>query len=66
MSDYTGIPHLEVMREARNYNQFLLDLIASHAQPGDSLVDFGAGGVHLRFRLCWRARLLPALSPMHH
>lgn len=43
MSDYTGIPNLEVMREAHNYNRFLLDLIASHEQPGDRLVDFGAG-----------------------
>jgi SAM-dependent methyltransferase len=43
MGSYTGIDNLEVMREAENYNRFLVDLVLSQAQPGDRIVDFGAG-----------------------
>lgn len=39
---YTGVDNLEVMEEAENYNRFLLDLIARHAQ-GTRILDFGAG-----------------------
>jgi SAM-dependent methyltransferase len=43
MKDYTGISNLEVMREAENYNRFLIDLVLSEARVGDAIVDFGAG-----------------------
>ena len=39
---YTGVDNLEVMREAANYNRYLLDLIARHAGVG-RVLDFGAG-----------------------
>jgi SAM-dependent methyltransferase len=31
------------MAEARNYNEFLLDLVRADARDGDRIVDFGAG-----------------------
>ena len=40
---YTGITNLEVMREAINYNRFLLDLVLKHARREDQIADFGAG-----------------------
>ena len=43
MSRYPGIVNLEVMREAENYNRFLVDLVLSNVQPKDRIVDFGAG-----------------------
>jgi SAM-dependent methyltransferase len=42
-ADYTGTENLEVMTEARNYNRFLIDMVARLARPGDRIVDFGAG-----------------------
>jgi SAM-dependent methyltransferase len=42
-ADYTGTENLEVMKEARNYNRFLIDMVARLARPGDRIVDFGAG-----------------------
>lgn len=41
---YSGIPNLEVMSEAKNYNQFLLNQVMKYAAltPGQVL-DFGAG-----------------------
>ncbi|MEO8536320.1 MAG: class I SAM-dependent methyltransferase [Betaproteobacteria bacterium] len=45
MSDasYAGAENLEVMREAVNYNQALLDLVRRHAPKGARMLDFGAG-----------------------
>jgi SAM-dependent methyltransferase len=43
MSDYTGTDNLEVMAEAVNYNAFLHAQVAARAQPGDRILDFGAG-----------------------
>lgn len=40
---YMGVDNLEVMREAENYNRYLLDLIVHHAGRAASVVDFGAG-----------------------
>jgi SAM-dependent methyltransferase len=40
---YTGVENLEVMREAQNYNRYLLDLIGRHAAGARSVIDFGAG-----------------------
>jgi SAM-dependent methyltransferase len=41
--NYTGIDNLEVMREARNYNAYLLQLLVSNAPLHGRLLDFGAG-----------------------
>ena len=38
-----GGENLEVMAEARNYNQFLCDLVSRYADGAASVVDFGAG-----------------------
>lgn len=40
--DYTGTDVLEVMQEAKNYNQYLLDIIES-SLGGQKILDFGAG-----------------------
>ena len=40
---YSGRDNLDVMKEAINYNKYLLDLIIASAKKGDSLVDYGAG-----------------------
>jgi SAM-dependent methyltransferase len=40
---YTGADNLEVMREAVNYNAWLLRLIRRHAPPQGRVLDFGAG-----------------------
>lgn len=63
MNDYPGIPHLEVMREARNYNRFLLGLIISHARPGHTLVDFGAGAGTFALPLVKEGRAVVCVEP---
>jgi len=40
---YTGADNLEVMREAFNYNAWLLRLIRRHAPSKGRVLDFGAG-----------------------
>ncbi len=40
---YTGADNLEVMAEAVNYNNYLLDLIARELRPHDRVLDFGTG-----------------------
>lgn len=42
-ADYTGADNLEVMKEAVNYNRYLLELIRKHAGDARSVIDFGAG-----------------------
>jgi SAM-dependent methyltransferase len=42
-ADYTGADNLEVMKEAVNYNRYLLDLIRMHAGDARTVMDFGAG-----------------------
>jgi len=42
MEAYTGIDVLEIMDAAKNYNQYLTELIISHS-PGKTALDFGAG-----------------------
>jgi SAM-dependent methyltransferase len=42
-SGYTGTDNLEVMKEAVNYNRWLVDLIKRHARHADRILDFGAG-----------------------
>lgn len=40
---YTGTKFLEVIREARNYNQFLEDELVAFIKPEAQAIDFGAG-----------------------
>jgi len=42
-SGYKGIDNLEIMREAANYNCFLLNTVLEYASLGKRIVDFGAG-----------------------
>ncbi len=43
MNPYSGTDNLEVMAEAINYNDFLLDLIKRQTSPGQRVLDIGAG-----------------------
>lgn len=43
MSEYTGTDNLEVMKEAKNYNQYLFDLIKNNTNKDANILDFGAG-----------------------
>jgi ubiquinone/menaquinone biosynthesis C-methylase UbiE len=43
LSNYTGTDNLEIMQEAVRYNHYLEDLVFRHANPGDRVLDFGAG-----------------------
>jgi SAM-dependent methyltransferase len=40
---YSGIENLEVMREAVNYNRYLLSLVTRQLNAADRVLDFGAG-----------------------
>jgi SAM-dependent methyltransferase len=41
--EYSGRDNLDVMAHAKNYNQFLLELVLKNVQPDQLIVDFGAG-----------------------
>lgn len=40
---YTGVDNLEVMREAENYNRYLLELVERYSGGAKRMIDFGAG-----------------------
>jgi SAM-dependent methyltransferase len=40
---YSGVENLEVMREAHNYNTYLLNLVVSESRGALAALDFGAG-----------------------
>lgn len=40
---YTGVDNLEIMREAHNYNRYLLNTVRRYATAGARIIDFGAG-----------------------
>jgi SAM-dependent methyltransferase len=42
-SPYSGTDNLEVMKDAVNYNRYLIDLIRDHAGDAKRVIDFGAG-----------------------
>jgi SAM-dependent methyltransferase len=45
----TGAENLEAMASADNYNRFLVDCVQCEADPGQPVLDFGAGaGLHAR------------------
>lgn len=60
---YTGIDNLEVMREARNYNGYLLGLLRTHAAPGGKTLDFGAGAGTFALPLHAEGMLVTGLEP---
>jgi SAM-dependent methyltransferase len=41
--NYSGHENLDVMKEARKYNKYLLNLVMASSKKSDTLVDFGAG-----------------------
>ena len=41
--EYSGKDNLDVMRGARHYNQYLVDLVVASARKDDLVLDFGAG-----------------------
>lgn len=43
MAEYSGADNLEVMADAINYNQFLVELVLAYVKAGDCILDFGAG-----------------------
>ena len=60
---YTGVENLEVMREAVNYNRFLIDLILQYAQPTDAVLDFGAGAGTFATKIHATGRSVVCLEP---
>ena len=60
---YSGIENLEVMREAKNYNRFLLSLITRRLRPGDKVLDFGAGNGTFSLPLWQRGVDLVCVEP---
>lgn len=63
---YSGADNLEVMREAKNYNNFLLATIRRHAPPNARTLDFGAGGGQFACPLAERGADVLALEPDRH
>jgi SAM-dependent methyltransferase len=43
MEKYTGVDNLEVMDCAKNYNQYLVDLVKLNLNLNSKVIDFGAG-----------------------
>lgn len=60
---YSGVDNLEVMREAQNYNRYLLDTVRSHAPVGGRVLDFGAGGGQFALPLAQLGLDITALEP---
>jgi SAM-dependent methyltransferase len=62
-TNYTGADHLEVMREAVNYNRYLLSLVTSRLRPGDKVLDFGAGTGTFALALAERGDDIVCIEP---
>jgi SAM-dependent methyltransferase len=60
---YTGTDNLEVMADAVNYNQFLVDLVAQRTTPGQRILDFGAGVGTFAVRLSGLGRDTACVEP---
>lgn len=60
---YSGVENLEVMNEARNYNEYLLRTVRSRARPGSRILDFGAGGGQFAIPLSKSGLDVVALEP---
>ncbi len=60
---YGGADNLEVMREAENYNNYLLCTVRNHAGGGARVLDFGAGGGQFAVPLAAHGLAVTALEP---
>jgi SAM-dependent methyltransferase len=63
---YTGVDNLEVMREAKKYNRFLIDLILDNAPVHARSLDFGAGAGTFAAPVAKRGLDVVALEPDDH
>jgi len=43
MTHYTGSEELEILQQAKNYNEFLVKEIIHHCHSNKTILDFGAG-----------------------
>lgn len=43
MGDYSGVDNLDAMRQAKRYNNFLIEMILRHSRGTNRALDFGAG-----------------------
>jgi SAM-dependent methyltransferase len=62
-SDYTGTENLEVMADAVNYTEFLVELVLSHATREDLILDFGAGIGTISRRVSARGYRVSCVEP---
>jgi SAM-dependent methyltransferase len=60
---YSGAENLEVMREAENYNRFLLNTVRRYAPSQGRVLDFGAGDGQFAIPLSQLGYDLTALEP---
>ena len=60
---YTGVEELDVLANAKNYNRSLSQFVARKMQPGDHVLDFGAGIGSFSRPLADKAAVLTCLEP---
>lgn len=60
---YAGVDNLEIMREAHNYNRFLLDTVRQHVRREGRTIDFGAGNGEFATPLTMAGFDLSAVEP---
>ncbi|MGQ0834042.1 MAG: class I SAM-dependent methyltransferase [Gammaproteobacteria bacterium] len=62
-AQYVGRENLEIMEDAHNYNQWLVELAAACFKPNDTVLDFGAGTGTLTRMLRDRGFRMLAIEP---
>ncbi len=62
MAQYSGTDNLEVMAFAKNYNQYLVDLVRREVSASDSVLDFGAGIGTFAIPLKTRCRMISCVE----
>lgn len=60
---YGGIDNLEIMKEARNYNRYLLETVLSRTDATARILDFGAGAGQFAIPLAGAGLDVTALEP---
>ena len=60
---YSGVENLEIMREAENYNRYLMNTVMRHATPGARILDFGAGNGEFAVPVSRQGFSLTAIEP---